>query len=555
MTTTAKTPCSEIRDYIDLVRSGTIAVCKDQIKLVNLVERAFATENIYVDEELVAKYMSLQEFFPFDLFPWEKFCFVLHNCVFRHDGFLRWPELHIFVGRGTGKNGYSSFEQFANTTPVNGVREYHILTVAAAEDNAKQSFDELYNILESNPKKFKKNFYWSLTKIVNLKTKSEIKFGTSAPKSKDGGRRGEIILDEEHSYENFELVNVLEDELGKKEKSRLLKISSFGDVRDGPMDEDVENDEKILDGLIEDNGTLPFICRLDADEEVHDEKNWVKACPSIIYLPNLLEEYRRKYNKYKQNPTAHLSFMTKRMGRPQGTSNKPVTSADNIKATNQVFSDFDGCRCIIGSDYARLNDFASTGFLFEAGGKVYWKTHTWVCKQSKELARVRAPLKKWEADGLLTFVDAVEISPDMLTDWLEKEIKEHNYIPINGALDSFRFQLMKKSFEKIGFDSDKKGKNNLKLLRPSDIIKTVPVIDSYFNNHNIVFGNNPIMRWYTNNAMLKPERSGEYSYGKQEPKSRKTDGFMAFVAAMTQLDGLINNNTSIDFDKIKVYEY
>lgn len=547
--------CSEIQDYIDLVRSGKIRVCRDQIKLVNLVERAFATENIYVDEVLVKKYMCLQDFFPFKLFPWEKFCFVLHNCVFRHDGFLRWPELHIFVGRGSGKNGYSSFEQFANSSPVNGVGEYHILTVAAAEDNAKQSFDELYNIFESDPKRFKKYFRWSLTKIVNLKTKSEIKFGTSAPKSKDGGRRGEIIIDEEHSYQTFDLINVLEDELGKKAKSRMLKISSFGDVRDGPMDDDVENDEKILDGLIEDNGTLPFICRLDADEEVHDEENWVKACPSIIYLPNLLEEYRRKYRKYKENPTAHLSFMTKRMGRPQGTSNKPVTSVENIKATNQPMIDCDGLNCIVGTDYARLNDFATTGFLFKVDEKVYWKQHTWVCAQSKNLSRVRAPLKKWEADGLLTFVDDVEIAPEMLTDWLEKEIKEHGYIPRMSALDSFRYQLMKKSFESIGFDSDKKGKNNLKLLRPSDIIKTVPVIDSYFNKKNIVFGDCPLMRWYVNNAMLKQERSGEFSYGKQEPKSRKTDGFMAFAAAMSQLDLLEKRQTTIDFEKIKVYEF
>lgn len=553
----------EIQEYIDIVKTGKtvingktveVRVCPEQVKLVAMVERVFATENVYVDEILLQRYMDLQKVWPYGLFPWEKFCFALHNCTFREDGFLRFPELHIFVGRGSGKNGYSSFEQFANISPVNGVREYHILTVAAAEDNAKQSFDEIYNVLESNKKYFKKYFKWSLTKIVNLKTKSEIKFGTSAPKSKDGGRRGEIILDEEHAYENYELVNVLEDELGKKEKSRLLKTSSFGDVRDGPMDSDIENDEKILDGLIEDNGILPFICRLPSKDAVHDEKNWVMACPSIIYRPNLLEEYRRKYNKYKNNPTANLSFMTKRMGIPQGTSNKPVTTVENIKATNQELPMLKGLRCIIGVDYARLNDFAAAGFLFYVNGKAVWYSHTWVCSNSADLHRVRAPLRKWEADGRLTFVDDVEISPDVIIDWVERMIKDNGLVPLKGALDSFRFQLMKKSFERLGFDSDKKGRNNLKLLRPSDMIKVVPVIDSYFNNHNIIFGDNPLMRWYTNNVMLKAERSGEFSYGKQEPKSRKTDGFMAFAAAMTQLDELIAAGTVLDLSKIKVYE-
>jgi phage terminase large subunit-like protein len=42
-----------------------------------------------------------------------------------------------------------------------------------------------------------------------------------------------------------------------------------------------------------------------------------------------------------------------------------------------------------------------------------------------------------------------------------------------------------------------------------------------------------MMRWYTNNAKMEPAPNNNYKYGKIEPRSRKTDGFMAFVAAMT----------------------
>ena len=38
--------------------------------------------------------------------------------------------------------------------------------------------------------------------------------------------------------------------------------------------------------------------------------------------------------------------------------------------------------------------------------------------------------------------------------------------------------------------------------------------------------------WFTNNAKLEPAKNNNYTYGKIEPKSRKTDGFMAFVAGM-----------------------
>ena len=40
-----------------------------------------------------------------------------------------------------------------------------------------------------------------------------------------------------------------------------------------------------------------------------------------------------------------------------------------------------------------------------------------------------------------------------------------------------------------------------------------------------------IMRWFTNNATRIIDKRGNISFGKIEPKSRKTDGFMALVMA------------------------
>lgn len=543
-----------IQNYIDLIESGEILACPEQHKGIKLIKNVFQNEDVYVDDGLAERYFALEKYFPFRLFPWERYCFTIHNCMFRRDGFLRFPELQMAIGRESGKNGYSSFEQFSWISPVNGIKNFDVGTFAVAQDNAKQSFDELYSILESNPNYFKKYFTWSQTKITNKKTGSKIYYGTSAPKSKDGGRQGGLVFDEMHAYENSALLDVLEGGIGKIPNGRITKITSFGDVRDGPMDEMIDNAEDILNGVIDDNGTYPFICRLPSDDMVHDEKNWVMANPSIIYLPTVLESWRRDYNKYKRNPTSHLAFMTKKMGRPKGTNKKPVTSLDNIKATNQPLPDTDGMYCITGFDYARLNDFVAAGFLFLVDNKVVWKSHTWVCSQSKDLYRIKAPLKKWEADGLLTFVDGPEIPADVPADWVEAEIEKHGYIPVNASLDNYRLSLMRNALSDIGFFCNKNGYNNIKLVRPSDIIKTVPVIDSYFTNHNIIWGDSPLMRWYVNNAMLRPEKREEFSYGKQEPKSRKTDGFMAFAAAMTSLDEL-QQYTAFDDFEVKVYKY
>lgn len=93
----------------------------------------------------------------------------------------------------------------------------------------------------------------------------------------------------------------------------------------------------------------------------------------------------------------------------------------------------------------------------------------------------------------------------------------------------------------LGFECDRKGRNNLKLVRPSDKMLVAPLIASDFANHRIVWGDSALMRWYTNNTSAIEDKNGNIIYGKIEPKSRKTDGFMAFVAAYTQLDLLKQN--------------
>ena len=136
---------------------------------------------------------------------------------------------------------------------------------------------------------------------------------------------------------------------------------------------------------------------------------------------------------------------------------------------------------------------------------------------------------------MLTLVDDVEISPDQIVDWIAEQATRYNLVKL--ALDSFRYSLLANSLRRIGFDA--KECKNVMLVRPSDIMKTTPVIDSCFANQNLIWGDNPLMRWAVNNTkLIRSNRStgsdtGNYIYGKIEGKSRKTDPFMAVVHAMT----------------------
>lgn len=525
--------CEEIREYLDFCRAGEIAVCKDQLQFCDMVERIFREEDIYVDEAQLARYLGLQKHFPYQLLPWERCLHTLHNCTYRRDGSLRFPVLVVLVGRGAGKNGFLAFEDFCLLTPINGVKYYDIDLFATSEQQAKSTFEDVYNILEGRKKYFKNYFKWNLTVIQNIKTGSRLRYHTKAPNTKDGGRPGKVDFDEYHAYTDTKLIDVAVSGLGKKQHPRRTIISSQGDVRDGPLDNLLRDCEDILSGKIMDNGMLPFICRLDDLEEVKDEANWHKANPSLRFFPNLLAEMRMEYADYVRDPVTHISFMSKRMNRPPGLTEFNITEWDNLVAATKALPEVKNRSCVCGIDFAKTNDFVCAALLFKDGDTRYLIHHTWVCRKSRDLPRIKYPLKEAEAAGVLEYVNDVEISPEAVTEWIAARQRE--YLIESVAIDSFRYAVMRDALKDIGFSSDRK---NIRLVRPSDLMKAAVTISYVFSKQLIIWGDSTIMRWYTWNVKAVTDKKGNINYEKIEPRSRKTDGFMAMAAAFTIEDSI-----------------
>lgn len=519
-----------IADYIKIVEKEIVPVCEEQKLLVAYVKRIFAEEELVIDTERDERYSEYEKYFPFELFPWEWFCFTLSFCVFKPDGRPRWPELFICIGRGGGKNGFDAWISFCAITSVNGIFEYDVDICANTEEQAMTSFNDVYNVLE-NPKHqrvFRKGFTWTKTYIQSKSTQSKIKYRTDNPKSKDGLRSGIVIFDEVHAYENWDNINVFTTGLGKKPHPRIIYTTTQGDVRDGVLDSFIERSMKILRGEIPDNGLLPFICRLDNKDEVHDERMWVKANPSLPYKPDLLDQMRREYINYKDNPAKNASFMTKRMNIPETRKEHVVAKWEDILKTNSEVPDLTGEQCVVGIDYASTTDFISAFLLFRHDEKFYGIHHSWFCTNSNDLPRIKFPLDEAEREGKLTMVDAVEVHPSLVADWVYEQSRIYNIRKI--ACDKYRFTTLSRDFERNGFYAGKDGIVNI--IRPSDIMLAQPKINSAFVNGNIIWGDDKLMRWFTNNTKLCPAAHGNFVYEKIEPFSRKTDGFMAFVAAM-----------------------
>ena len=454
------------------------------------------------------------------------------------------PKFFIMMGRGNGKDGFIVPLVNFFQTPLYGVKNYHVEMVANSEDQIKDTFKVAYDALD-NPH-MRKSFRVTRELITNNATGSELKYNTSNAGTKDGKRPGCLVLNEIHAYENYDQINVFESALGKVKHPREFIITTNGYVREGPLDELFDLMLKILETGENTLGYFPFICRIESLEEVDDQEAWHKANPSMEYMPILAHQILHDYLEMKEIPSKRAEFVTKRMNWPDRNDEETVASWDNIlrccyedirRKTPRKTADTNGRMAIIAIDYADVRDFASAGVLTEKDGEYIWRQHTWICAESPFLESIKFPIRA--NMGLPEFQDyeivtGPVIPPDVIVRWCIERMSE--YVVMKITMDTYRYSLLRQIFEMYGIQEETKANpyGQIRLLRKIGSICGIiaPEVERAFAEGKVNYGPSAIMRWYTNNTEVKTDKFGNKQYAKIEPKLRKNDGFMAFLAAM-----------------------
>ena len=528
---------AEVERYLVSVETDQPRACQEQHALAAYVRRVFAGEDIHVDLDQLHHYLGLVRYFPYDrLFPWEEFLLALWDCTYREDGAPRWKTLLCMVGRGAGKDGFIAFDSACSISPYNPVGHYNVDICANNEEQAVTPVKDLAEALESprHEAKLRRHYYHTKELIQGRRNKGVMRGRTNNPKGRDGMRSGKVIFNEVHAFENYDNIKVFITGQGKVAQPRVGIFTSNGTVSDGPLDDYLARGRRILFEGEADDGFLPFICCLHEREQVHDPDNWYMANPSLAFMPHLLQEIGDEYRDWVERPEQNGDFLTKRMGLRAGFQEISVTDYERVRATNRPLPDLGGWSCTVGLDYAELSDWASVNLHFRRGDQRIDVNHAWICAQSKTLPRVKAPWREWARQGLVTVVEDVSISPDLLAAYILEAARRYNVLML--AMDHYRWTLVSESMRKIGFDAQ--DKSRVKLVRPSDIMQVEPVIQECFNRGFFTWGDNPCLRWAVNNtkrvrsAKRLGSDTGNYYYAKIEGKSRKTDPWMALVASM-----------------------
>ncbi|HDR5354091.1 TPA: terminase large subunit, partial [Bacillus thuringiensis] len=500
-------------------------------------------------------YIKFTEKWYFELQAFQKFLTAFVFLFYKEDDSVFYEQFLIMMARGGGKNGLISSLCHFFISPLHGIDRYNVSIVANNEKQAKVSFREVYDAIKGK-EILEDMFYRTKVEILSNDTQSIMQYHTSNAGSKDGLRDGCVIYDEIHRYENFDVVNVFSSGLGKVPNAREFFIGTDGFVRDGFLDKTKERAMNILKGKDLEDPLFPFICKIDNPEEIDNPDVWEKANPMFSeprssYAKQLFKKVLTQYKQLENNPSNREEFITKRMNYPETDLTKSVASWEEIMRTGfeedgetlREVPDLKHKVAVGGLDFASIKDFAAVGLLFKHGEDYIWKGHSFVRKGFLDKVKLKAPIYEWAENGLLTIVDEPVINISHIVDWF---VKMRELYGVNTIVaDTFRLDLVKTALEAEGFIL-------LYIRNPKAIHSLLaPRVETLFANNRIIFGDNPLMRWYTNNVYVHIKKDGNKEYLKKDEFKRKTDGFQAFIHALWQADNILVDEFDFMLDGIK----
>ena len=255
-----------------------------------------------------------------------------------------------------------------------------------------------------------------------------------------------------------------------------------------------------------------------------------------------------EYQKAQVRPSKYHTFMTKRMNIPHVDETRVVANWDDILATNQNIPELKGESCIGGIDYASVRDFCGVGLLFKKNGKKIWLTQTFINRNSPHLPLIKKEMLE-EADekGEIIWTDMPTIPPEIVAEWFIEKMTKYNIIAI--TMDKPKSNYFIEAFKNVGLTlrnaSNKTGE--IVIVRSGEYTDTMVygVLEDWFSNHKLIFGDSTLMRWYVNNTAVEPRKNGNKVFIKIEQQSRKNDGFMAFTHA-TSIQSELEESQTID---------
>ncbi|WP_127078384.1 terminase large subunit [Rhodomicrobium lacus] len=483
---------------------------------------------------------------PFRLSPWQEFDIIRPLFGWkRPDGSRLFRKARLWVPR---KNGKTTLAAGVGLLVLAGDREYgaQIYSTATNEEQAKLVFDIGGAMLGQSPE-LSQRLEKFAKKIVFAEMNSKWEPLTAKPKGKHGLNTHLKIGDELHEWSDDKLDQFIRQSMAARRQPLEFDTSTAGERR-GFGWEAYQQDQKYLEGALEDPERLIAHYAAGPDDDWQQEETWRKANPNwgISVRPDFI---RSEFRKAMDNPRLENDFRRYHLNQWTEQAVRWLQIHRWVKCCDETRPDawrtiLDECRgrpCYIGIDVSSVQDLTAVIYVFPpAGGDMRTRVacRLYVPADNIELRVKRdgVPYDKWAAQGSLIATEGNTIDQETIfadiqrdaaklsvmrvgidkwnTGWLGPKLVEHFGMARNPRTGKQEPRVM---MVQQGYGSMSPGAKELERL----------VVAGSLDH-----GGHPVLKWMASNVAVSVGKQGDIVPIKDKSTDR-IDGIVATIIALT----------------------
>ena len=479
---------------------------------------------------------------PFILELWEKALIqTAYGFKMKETRLRRFNEVILLIARKNGKTTFIAGLDLAEFFLSKGGVD--IVCASNTSEQANILFEEINNMREhspalSNEKRSKKNIFY----IYSPKTKNKIKKLSAQSRNKDGYNIEVGCIDEVHEMTDSKVYDAIKQSQSTKKEPLIFIITTEGTTVGGFLDTKLDYCRKMLKNEINDDRVLPWIYTQDSTNEIYENpETWKKSNPSLGVVKTMayLEDVM---NKSKNDHSTRVTMLCKDFNIKQVDQGAWLTFADLNNEVTYSLDSLRGSYAIGGVDLSSTTDLTSCILLIQKkDGKKYVIPHFFMPSEvlKKRMEEDNVPYDIWLKRGLITLTDGNQNDFSLVTKWFIKMIQQYEIRPLWVGFDPWNSQYWIKEMEDQGFNMEKVRQGVYSLSEP------MKQLEADLKNKNLVYDNNPILKWCLSNTQAKVDLNGNIQPSKLNSRFKRIDGTVALIIAYAVL-----NRYKIDYENM-----
>ena len=464
---------------------------------------------------------------------WEKaFIQTLFGWVDKKTRLRRFREFFLLVARKNGKSFLSACIMVYMLV-ADGEAGAQCVSIATKYDQAAIVYKTARKIIEQDA-----DLSALVVPIIGgmefKLTNSTMKALASKSKTLDGLNLHYCSCDELHAQEDRNLYDVTKQGMKARKQPIFGTITTAGFAREGIYDELYEYALSVAKGTVADAHLLPVLYTLDDRAEWTDPDAWAKANPGLGTIKSR-QQLADDVERAKHDPSCLPSLLVKDFNIQENSAaswlpwavlkNETVAEADYLNHTYAI----GGC------DLSATTDLTCATLLIRRpeDPQFYVLQQYFLPKarveQVEHQGRKEAPYRLWAQQGWLTLCDGATVDYNDVTEWFVSMVQERDIRPLWVCYDAALSGYWVPQMTDMGFEMER--------IRQGPVTWTYPMrrMKGLFEDHRIVYQNNPILRWCLSNTAAKSsnQRGIDSIQPEKITANRRIDGTVSLLNAMT----------------------